>query len=244
MPARYGVQSNGRMKRLLLLLLLAVSSMAHAQDDDIYRLDLGAGVGLCTYEGDFNSSILSGMKPMGQIAARYVVNPHSAFRLAVAYGQLGVDTSKEAGYNYYRDHVLGGKDISFSRSLFDVGVRYEYNFWAYGTGREYRGAKPLAPYLSLGLGICSASGGGYDLESATSLDLCFGFGVKYKVIPRLNLIAEWSASFAATDRLDGIADPQAIKSSGLFKNTDCFTTLQVGLSYDLWAKCRVCNKAE
>ncbi len=37
---------------------------AQAQTDDQYRMEIGGGVGMMTYEGDFNGSIASGMKPM------------------------------------------------------------------------------------------------------------------------------------------------------------------------------------
>jgi hypothetical protein len=47
--------------------------------------------------------------------------------------------------------------------------------------------------------------------------------------------------FTTSDRLDGVKDPYGIESSGLFKNTDCYSTLQVTLTYDLWAKCKTCN---
>jgi hypothetical protein len=45
-----------------------------------------------------------------------------------------------------------------------------------------------------------------------------------------------------SDKLDGSKDPYGIKSSGLFKNTDCYSVLQIGLSYDLWKKCKTCNQ--
>ena len=41
--------------------------------------------------------------------------------------------------------------------------------------------------------------------------------------------------------LDGVKDPYGIKSSGLFKNTDCYSQLRVSLTYDLWAKCKTCH---
>ena len=48
--------------------------------------------------------------------------------------------------------------------------------------------------------------------------------------------------FTGGDKLDGVDDPYGIESSGLFKNTDCYSTLYVTLTYDLWAKCRTCHK--
>ena len=44
-----------------------------------------------------------------------------------------------------------------------------------------------------------------------------------------------------SDELDGRKDPYGIKSSGLFKNTDCYTMLQVTLTYSFMAKCRTCH---
>jgi hypothetical protein len=47
--------------------------------------------------------------------------------------------------------------------------------------------------------------------------------------------------FTGSDKLDGVTDPYGIKSSGLFKNTDSYSTLLVTLSYDIWAKCKTCH---
>jgi hypothetical protein len=44
-----------------------------------------------------------------------------------------------------------------------------------------------------------------------------------------------------SDELDGVKDPYGVKSSGLFKNTDCYSHLRLTLSYDIWAKCRTCH---
>ena len=68
-----------------------------------------------------------------------------------------------------------------------------------------------------------------------------GLGIKYKLKDRLNLTAEWTMHFTGTDKLDGISDPYGIQSSGLFKNTDCYSALRLSLTYDLWAKCKNCN---
>ena len=73
------------------------------------------------------------------------------------------------------------------------------------------------------------------------MQLPIGAGVKYKLGNRLNLIAEWTMHFTGCDKLDGIKDPYGIKSSGIFKNTDCYSGLRVSLTYDLWAKCKTCN---
>ena len=51
-----------------ILVLLAVS--AKAQTEPEYRLEVGAGVGMVTYEGDFNGNVFSNMQPMFTLLAK------------------------------------------------------------------------------------------------------------------------------------------------------------------------------
>ena len=126
----------------------------------------------------------------------------------------------------------------FSNAMFDLGVRYEYNFWPYGTGRDYRGAKRLTPFVFGGVGGVLVS---TNDKSVISLSVPVGVGVKYKVARRLNLSLEWAMHFTDSDRLDGVADPYHIKSTGLFKNRDCYSMLQLSLTYSFLPKCVTCN---
>ena len=71
-----------------------------------------------------------------------------------------------------------------------------------------------------------------------------GLGVKYKIGPRLNLGLEWAVHFSLSDKLDGVKDPYNIESSGLFKNTDCYSAFQLTLTYSFMAKCRTCHNAD
>ena len=49
---------------VLTALLLSIASVpANAQTDYEYRMEIGGGVGLMAYEGDFNGSILHNMQP-------------------------------------------------------------------------------------------------------------------------------------------------------------------------------------
>jgi hypothetical protein len=77
--------------------------------------------------------------------------------------------------------------------------------------------------------------------AAVATGLAIGAGLKVKVSERLNLSAEWMMHFTGTDRLDGVKDPYGIRSSGLLKNTDCFSAFMVALTYDIWEKCKTCN---
>ena len=127
---------------------------------------------------------------------------------------------------------------SFDRSFTDVSVTYEYNFWPYGTGRDYRGAKRITPFVFGGIGATYVSGGEKKVFTA---NVPIGLGIKYKLKERLNVGLEWSMHFSLSDELDGIADPYGIKSSGAFKNTDCYSGLMLTLTYSFKSKCRTCN---
>ena len=223
------------MKKALSLIFSILFALSmQAQTDPEYRAVVGGGVGLVNYLGDFNGNITKNMQPMGSLIGKYRFNPRMAIGMNLSFGKLKGDNKNVT--TYYP--VLNDTAITFNNTLVDVGFRFEYNFWPYGTGREYFGAKPLTPFVAMGLGITYAKAG----NSVVSANVPIGFGVKYKIADRLNLTAEWAMHFSLSDKLDGVEDPYTIKSSGLFKNTDCYGTLQLSLTYDIWAKCKVCNK--
>lgn len=233
-----------RLMSLTLLMILHASLFTPhtlAQDEPEYRMEVGGGLGLQGYLGDFNSSLMKDMQPAVSLVARYKSNPRWGWAVNLTTGKIkggsdGTDT-------WYPDMQSPKPDedrmppYQFSNQLMDLGMRYEYNFWPYGTGREYYGARRLAPFIAIGLGITYADTG----KSVFAANVPIGAGVKYKIGTRLNLIAEWTMHFSGSDKLDGIADPYGIKSSGLFKNTDCYSLLQLSLTYDIWAKCKTCH---
>ena len=222
---------------LLVAALVLMGTAASAQDDPQYRLEIGAGVGTVAYEGDFNGSILKNMQPMAAIVGRYNFDPYKDLRLNIGLGKIKGSSDKMD--TYYPDYAE--QTYSFSHTLVDASLVFEYNFWPYGTGRDYRGAKRLTPYIYGGLGATSVSGGS---KSVFTANVPIGIGVKYKVRERLNVGLDWGFHFSLNDELDGVKDPYRVKSSGAFKNTDCYSMLQLTITYSFKAKCRTCNKEE
>lgn len=221
------------MRKLFFLMLLPIAMHVQAQSEPEYLAEVGAGIGAVSYQGDLNGSLVKNLQPMGSLIGRYKMNPRMALTLNVSYGKI---KGTADGVNvWYPD--MQGKQVDFNNTLIDACLKYEYNFWPYGTGREYRGAQPLTPYIALGMGATFVSGN----KNTATVNFPLGMGVKYKVGERLNLTVEWLMHFSLSDELDGVKDPYGIRSKGLFKNTDCYSTLQVSLTYDLWAKCKVCH---
>lgn len=221
-------------KDLVTLLMLCATLTTSAQQDDEYLMEIGGGVGMVSYQGDFNGKITSGMQPAGAIVWRRLLNPYMGFRVTGMMGKLKGDATRVE--TYYPDETT--RAYSFDRSLTDVSVTYEYNFWPYGTGRDYRGAKRLTPFVFGGIGATYVSGGEKKVFTA---NVPIGLGIKYKLKERLNVGLEWSMHFSLSDELDGMADPYGIKSSGAFKNTDCYSGLMLTLTYSFKSKCRTCN---
>lgn len=206
---------------------------ARAQEAPEYRMEIGAGAGLMAYQGDFNESLTKKMQPMGAIVARYKMNPRMAWNMSIGYGQL--KGSSQNTDSWMPDITDTSRD--FKSSVVDIQLRYEYNFWPFGTGREYYGAQHLTPFIALGVGLSVAGGDGWGAGGQMPI----GVGVKYKLAERLNLALDWTMHFTGNDLIDGVKDPYGIKSSGLFKNTDCYSVIQLSLTYDFWERCRTCH---
>ena len=218
--------------RILLtsIFMMAATVAVNAQEEPEYRLELGAGVGLLNSIGDFNGSLTKNMQPWITAIAKYRMNP----RMAVAFN---IGTGKVKGSTDGVKTWYPIERYEYNHRLTEADLRFEYNFWAYGTGKEYRGARPFVPFITLGLGATFFGGE----KSGITANLPVGVGIKYKVAKRLNLSAEWVMRFTLSDYLDGRADIYGIKSSGLFKNADCYHVLQLSVTYDLWTKCPTCN---
>jgi len=220
------------MKKVLLWILLLATVSAKAQTEPEYRLELGGGIGALSYQGDFNGNLIKNPQPMFSLLAKYRFDPRQALAMNVSYGALKGSAKYEKSY-----YPNIQQDYSFKNNVLDVGLRYEYNFWPYGTGNEYRGAKRLTPYIYIGIGLTACKAG----KTEMGVNLPIGGGVKYKAADRVNVALEWTMHFTSNDRLDGVEDPYGIKRSGLFKNTDCYSHLRLSLTYDLWAKCKTCH---
>lgn len=221
----------------LLLLTCLATAVSQAQTDDTYRREIGIAVGTTNYMGDFNGSLSKGYQPAAAIIFRQVFNPYSALKLDLGYTQIKGSSNDVT--TFYPEYAT--EAYKFKRTLTDFNATYEYNFWPYGTGRDYRGAVRFTPYIFCGVGLTLATGQG---SSTLTANIPLGVGVKYKIAKRMNLGVEWAFHPTLSDNLDGVADPYGIKSTGVFKNTDCYSSLKLSLTYSFSAVCPTCNKDE
>lgn len=234
-----------RHRTWLLLMLLSLTSWLRAQDLE-YKMELGGALGTSAYLGDVSSSPFKHMSLMGGVLARRNFNQRMVLKGNLAMGHI---SGSSKGYFIPTDagnlDAAGGEliEVDFKRNLLDLGAQFEFSFWGYGRGASYKGLSPITPYLTAGLGLTLAFGGG---NVNAALNTPVGVGLKYKVKPRINIGAEWTVRFTTSDRLDvtrqssQLKGPYGIPSSG-FKNKDCYSFLMFFVTYDLCPKYRKCN---
>jgi len=75
-------------KGLVIILLLALTTSVSAQTQPEYRVEIGAGVGMVTYLGDFNGNLLKNPMPMFSLLAKYKLDPRMAVAMNVSYGKI------------------------------------------------------------------------------------------------------------------------------------------------------------
>lgn len=223
------------MRYLICLLALVCSLRAAAQNDEtVYRLELGGGVGM-----GLNLTDVDGKIGLAAAAvARFPLNPRMAVKAQFSYSQIKGATDGIKNF-YPIDPSQPGSDrlhYEVSDGIYDLSALYELHFLPYGYVRDYKGYSRIVPYLQMGFGLTYGPAG-----KAFSTNIPLGFGVKYKVAPRLNLGLDWLMHFSLSDKLDGLDAPLGIKSSG-FRNKDHYSTLTLTLTYDLNPRCPTCNR--
>lgn len=218
---------------------MPMMTMAQYADEE-YRMDLGVRLGGIAYMGDANyQNLVKNMGLSAGIVGRYNLNPYMSVKCDLAMGKISGDTRTT------NNTFPQGQEVDFERTIYDVGVQFEYNFWPYGSGMSYNLSRRFTPYILGGMGLTFAP---EPAEDVTAAHFSVGVGVKYKFAPRWNVGLEWAFRFTTTDRLDvtsadglQLDDPYLIKG-GMFKNKDSYSMLGLTVTYDLWPRCNNCNK--
>lgn len=227
-------------KGLLAAALLLLPTLGRAQEfaafsaDDDYRYEIGGGVGMTGYLGDANTaSLLKNPGWDAEVAFRYIINPRFALKTQFYVGGLRGDSKQME--NVFPD----ANTFKFSTTFYSASEMFEFNFFNYGMGRRYQKLSRVTPYIAAGLGFVLATTSG---ESAFSIEVPFGIGVKYKASKRVNLGLSFLMHKTFTDKMDGkdLADPNQIKHS-FMKNTDWYSTLTFTVTYEFSRRCAECH---
>lgn len=202
-----------------------------------YKFDIGAQLGMSGYIGDANRSNPFAHPGFdGEISMRYLPDTRWALRAVLSTFSLCGDTRDMS------DVLPSGAAYSFSAQAYELSVRGEFNFLPYGIGETYKRLRRWSPYLTVGVGAAlSASGGSTTVVPTVPM----GAGIKFKATPRLNLGLEFTMTKAFGDHIDGaeLADLNGIKTA-FYKNTDWYSRLTIGVSYEFGPRCETCHYVE
>lgn len=199
-----------------------------------YKFDLGVQLGMSGYIGEANrGNIFKHPGFDGEVSFRYLPDTRWALRGIFSTFGLSGTTADVA------DVLPDGAVYDFTSTVYDLGVRAEFNFFPYGMGETYKRLRRWTPYLTLGVGVAMASSGG---NTAVAPTLPMGVGVKFKISPRWNLGVEFTMTKAFSDKFDGpvLNDLNHIKTA-FYKNTDWYSRLTVGVSYEFGKRCETCH---
>lgn len=225
---------------LVIICTFTCALRLSAQQEELeYKMELGGMLGGSFYMGDANySSPFKNMGLAGGVIGRYILNPHIAIKANLAVGKISGNTE------HFDNAYPGNRQVSFKRTLIDLGGQFEYNFWGYGNGKGFRGNKRFTPYILGGFGFTLAP---KPAKTVFTINLPIGVGVKYKLADRWNIGCEFTMRFSLTDNLDvankdglQLYDPYGIKGKG-FKNKDSYSFTAIFVTYDLFPKYRQCN---
>lgn len=223
----------------LALVIAAVSALPVRAVDlvESYKFDVGVGIGMSGYLGDLNeTNPFSHPGFTANAGVRYLIDSRWALK-----GQLSV-ASLSGNSDGFHSALPDNQSYSFHSTVYDLGFRGEANFFAYGIGETYKRLRRWTPYLTLGLGMTMAS---TSPGSFFAVNIPMGVGVKFKLKPRLNLNAEFTMTKVFGDKIDSpeLTDLYHIKSS-FVKNTDWYSMLSIGISYEFGARCVTCHRID
>jgi hypothetical protein len=211
------------MKKILILLLLALSGMASSAQ----TMEVGVFGGLSYYLGELNPAVhFRKSKPAYGVLARVNINSRWSLKASVLRGKVAGDDLK-IDYNT----VTG---LNFESPVTDVAFVGEFNFFDYFTGSK---RDRFTPYIFGGVGMSwfNPTSGGVKLHDAGTegqnvgfdgrepyklyaFTIPFGIGFKYSLSSRFSLSGEWGMRRTVTDYIDDISTTYYLVGSQINPN--------------------------
>jgi hypothetical protein len=177
------------------------------------KKEAGFFVGTSYYLGDINPTRqFYDPSPSFGGLFKYYFNSRHCLRFSGFYGQFrGSDRDFSNEFQQLRNK-------SFSATLFDVAVIYEFNFLPY----QFDPRKTVfSPFIFGGIG--------YDFVIRTQypvgphLSVPFGLGVKYMASRKVTLGLEWSFRKTFQDNIDGVESPGGASENSFLSNKDWYS---------------------
>jgi hypothetical protein len=219
---------------LIFCFLIGMTNLAQAQHLRLMenRGEIGLFAGQSSYRGDVAPDKFKFYNNFGAFYKKQY-NDYAGIRLN--YEQIQIGNYDTASKNYYAKY----RGFFFSRNFHDISLTGEFNFTRFLPGNK---AYRFTPYLGIGAGYMFAVGKDSvtkALDDSISikkqyLNFPIQLGFKFNLTQKLNLFAEASYRFSATDELDYLVDGKLVNVyQGSRSGKDQFFSIKGGISYNL-----------
>ncbi len=165
--------------------------------------------------------------PAGGIVYRYNFNPREAVRANLIFGGLrGNDLDFNNSFQIARA-------ASFSGSVGDLSVQFEFNFLPYSTqGKLW----DFTPYLAGGAGLAFINSTEFSIKPV----IPFSFGFKVNIYKNVGLEAEYGFRKTFYDNFDGLKDLVAPSDYSWIHNNDWYSFAGIALTWKIYSKLAEC----
>jgi hypothetical protein len=213
------------MKKILFLLFLIVLALSAAGQR---KADFGVFAGTSSYLGDINpGKLMYAPLPAGGIFYRYNLNPRQALRGNLFYAQLRADDLD------FDNSFQISRAASFSGSVVEAALQFEFNFFSYSTqARKFN----FSPYLAAGVGLAFINSTVFTYEPV----IPFSLGLKVNVYKNIGLEAEYGFRKTFYDNFDGLKDLVAPSDVAWLHNNDWYSFTGLALTWKLYSKLEDC----
>jgi hypothetical protein len=213
------------MKKIYwLLLLLFLSTGLSGQRNS----DYGIFGGVSSYLGDINPNrLLYSPLPAAGLFYRYNLNPRQALRANLYIGGI------QANDLDFKNSFQQTRAASFSGTVGEFALQYEFNFFPYSTmGKRWN----YTPYLAVGAGVTFV-----DTKSFKYIpSIPFSVGFKVNVYKNLGLEAEYGFRKTFYDNFDGLSDLVAPSDLSWMHNNDWYTFTGIAVTWKIYNKLAGC----
>lgn len=204
------------------IIIIAVFSGIIAVADGQKKFDVGVFGGGSYYLGDINQTkqFYSPSYAFGGLY-RYNLNPRYTLRASLYYGHLQADDQD------FNNLFQATRDESFSGTVLDATLQFEFNFLPYSTfGR----AGEYTTYVSGGIGAAFMNISG----PSTQLVIPFGIGSKINLGKKFGIGIEWGFRKMFYDGIDDIKDPIDPAYRSFINNNDWYSIAGISLTYKIY----------
>lgn len=214
----------------ILIVFIALQSGSVKAQSFYTGEEFGFAVGGSQYFGDLNDNYgFKYVRPCGGFFARLHMNPYISVRFSANYAKVGYDDK------YSSNPYNKARNLNFRSDILEGSLQAEFNFFRFSTGELH---SRFTPYITLGVGgfyynpYSFIDGRRYNLKQVgtegqyvgyagrqySNFSVCFpiGMGVKYWVVPGVNIGCEIAHRLTMTDYLDDVStsyiDPSKFES--------------------------------